>query len=823
MPPNFIKNDLDLVLINPDGDEFYPPWELDPANPATPAVRNFYPTEADAEVHRDDVNVVEQVEVDNPDPGTWTIKVKVDDLPGDLLFPYQRYSIIAGDQPEHQLEGKVDIVQVLDRSGSMGGYASSGSTERKIEVLRDAASQFVDIMKADIGNRLGLVQFNQDVVPFPAGSSAELSELTSGRATLLKGTTIPSITHGGSTSIGDGLEEALNQFIGAAAEPEHDWSILLVTDGKENTEKMISQVQQSLIDNRITVYPLGLGYSSGINEGKLTDLAEATGGTYRITSDNLIFRKLFIEVLAGAVNWSVITDPIGELARNSSVVIPVTVAADHDGATFTVYWEGINNAIDLELISPSGKVITPETNNSRIRYGEHPRYIFYQLDFPLSGVLAGEWAGEWKAKLTGTDKIDENQKVRYSASVYAKGGAMLDVVFDRLYLLTGDSVLIKAHLTRDGLPLTGATIDVYGNVPSVGVGNLLHEGKVSMADLKKVQVINGDTISLIDRKLQILAELAGEDIFKRSSAGLRLHDDGLHGDDAANDGIYANSFTGTKIPGSYTFRFVASNIPGGAGLTSTCEWTKSFYNEVNIDPDYSDINIAQLAATADGISYNITVTPRDRFGNYLGPGHNVVAAVVYPEAERKIQLTDNIDGSYSQEFNITYEEIEAGAEVKIYVGEKDFTTVALPKYRWSGSVHAGTAVPTGTFANDFNPDLNLVLNLDYHFSPQLSLVGFFGYNAFKSKTAGVDDTYWINISANMKYRVHTGCLSPYFSGGPGFYIPKTGSSGLGVNLGVGLDYEFNNSLTLEIGADYHTVFGKDVQFLHSHAGIILKF
>lgn len=27
----------------------------------------------------------------------------------------------------------------------------------------------------------------------------------------------------------------------------------------------------------------------------------------------------------------------------------------------------------------------------------------------------------------------------------------------------------------------------------------------------------------------------------------------------------------------------------------------------------------------------------------------------------------------------------------------------------------------------------------------------------------------------------------------------------------------------EIGADYHAIFGEDVQFLHGHAGIILKF
>ncbi len=154
----------------------------------------------------------------------------------------------------------------------------------------------------------------------------------------------------------------------------------------------------------------------------------------------------------------------------------------------------------------------------------------------------------------------------------------------------------------------------------------------------------------------------------------------------------------------------------------------------------------------------------------------------------------------------------------IIIGEEQITFK-----RWSLSVHSGIAIPTGSFANDFDQGFNVLLDADYHFTPQWSLVGLFGYNAFKSKTAGVEDTYWINLSANMKYRLHTGALSPYFNGGFGYYIPKTGSSGFGINLGVGLDYDYNNFVTLELGADYHTIFDKDVQFLHSHAGVIFRF
>lgn len=143
--------------------------------------------------------------------------------------------------------------------------------------------------------------------------------------------------------------------------------------------------------------------------------------------------------------------------------------------------------------------------------------------------------------------------------------------------------------------------------------------------------------------------------------------------------------------------------------------------------------------------------------------------------------------------------------------------------KWSVGIHSGAAVPRGSFNKNFDPGLNVLLGTYYQISPQFSLAAFFGYNDFKSKTAGVEDTYWINLSANMKYRLRPGALSPYFSGGLGYYIPKTGNSGFGINLGVGLDYDYNNFITLELGADYHAIFYKDAQFLHSHAGVIFRF
>jgi hypothetical protein len=65
-----LVNDLDLVLLDPDGGRHFP-WTIDPADPAAPAVQ-------DAEDH---LNNIEQITVLAPLPGTWQVQVVGTDVP----------------------------------------------------------------------------------------------------------------------------------------------------------------------------------------------------------------------------------------------------------------------------------------------------------------------------------------------------------------------------------------------------------------------------------------------------------------------------------------------------------------------------------------------------------------------------------------------------------------------------------------------------------------------------------------------------------------------------------------------------------------------
>lgn len=707
----------------------------------------------------------------------------------------------------------IDVVQVLDHSGSMSGYTSTSLTDRKIDVLKNAANQFVDMMDAGAGHQLGLVKFSTNATTimglqtFTAASAATAhSQINVINATSM-------------TSIGDGLSHAVTEFTTSGI-AGHRRVILLVTDGKENTAPMIDIIQPSIITNSVTVYPLGLGYSWGIDETRLINLANATGGDYRITDDDLIFRKYFIEILGSATDWTVVVDPILILAGGETDSIPVTIGLNDTSAIFTAYWSGLDNAVKLSLTSPSGQKFTASSPT----YVGKKRYAFYRINlkaFP-SSQRTGKW---WMVIKADPTVVGLTETVRLSVSALVRSGTYLDTGFDNPFVFTGDGVLIRARLASFGKPITGAKVVAYYSKPVKGFGNVIYDNPVDLRQIQP-QIMNGDTLGPLYRKVTYLQKKLGEKFMPRETDTIALYDDGKHEDDAANDGIYANRFTQTKIPGNYTFHFVASDIPADGDLKTTREWTKSFYNQVDIDPKHSDINITLLAKTADGNRYSVKIVPKDRFNNYLGPGHPVLAFISHPNGVRQILLTDNIDGTYTKEILITQSEINAGAKLEIDIDGKRFTEVEPPpSYRkFSLSIHGGIAVPIDNFADDFEQGYNVLVDLDYHFTQQLSFVGFFGYNDFKSKTAGIDDNYWMNVSANIKYREP---LRPrlffYFNGGPGYYIPETGDSRFGLNLGAGFNYDYTNTINFELGADYHTIFDQGIQFVHGHAGLILRF
>ena len=721
------------------------------------------------------------------------------------------------------LPEQVDIVQVLDRSGSMAGRAAPGSGS-KIEELKSAAMQFVELMANNAG-RLGLVQFNEDPVPFSNPAITNLDALTNNRKGFLKKAIEDELKAGGRTSIGDGLAAAMTQLAGTSPTPDRSRArrILLVTDGRENEPQLIDDVE---LNQDIVVDVIGLGHEAGIDHEKLTQLAQATTGKIHLAANGLDLKKYFLETLAGAVGWTTTVDPVWELERGESATQAVTVTRHETGATFTAYWEGPDDAVALRLKPPrSEDVLDLKALGDRARSGGGDRYAFIQLDFPLPL----DWVGEWTVLIERVDKpaLDEPEDgglaVRCGVSAFARGGPELDVDLDGLLHATGDEVLMRARLTHEGRGLAGAYVEARCDAPRLGLGTLLRRFKARRAALGPAPdpaSPTEDPMSPLDRKLALLFERLEE--LNRVTVTLELHDDGLHRDLEAGDGVYANVFERTRIPGQVACRIVATGVPEPGGGTTTREWSGSFRNRAAVAPEHSALHARLLWCSRDGCRYRLRIVPRDRFANHLGPGYPVTVGVA-GSAEQRVELADRkVRGVYAGEVIVPGALPESRLEV--VVGERHFTIVEPSDLsRWSLSLHAGAAAPQGRFSAALDAGDSLTLDVGYSLTPRLTLGGRLGRHTFESTVAGIDDATLTELSANIAVALRPGTIRPYLGAGFGGYVPERGGGDLGGHLGLGVEIDLGSRTALSLAVDYQSVFGEDADFVVSRVGMAVRF
>lgn len=121
-----LQNDLDLLLIAPDGTK-YTPWEVNGANPFATATRTITPSASPIPATaRDRRNTVEQVVVDNAPSGMWTIRVTA----STLNLPPQAYTIVAEALPVQSgpcSSTPAGDVWLMDTPADTGAVPSSGN------------------------------------------------------------------------------------------------------------------------------------------------------------------------------------------------------------------------------------------------------------------------------------------------------------------------------------------------------------------------------------------------------------------------------------------------------------------------------------------------------------------------------------------------------------------------------------------------------------------------------------------------------------------------------------------------------------------------
>lgn len=320
----------------------------------------------------------------------------------------------------------VDVMIVMDRSGSMSGADASGVT--KLEAAVDAADYFADLLEDGRtdgqSNRIGLVTYS-------SSASLELP-LTPVDGTLRDpGEPFPtaldaieSAGPGGCTGIGAGIERALQELCAGgdcrtnptppAPGTNARKAVLLLTDGLENRPPCLqpdgptgggacgSQCfgPQLAFENLEFTQLVGVGFGSSgsLNGDLLTLLAERQGGIYvqnpNGPDDDL---KYFYAMAFGQLTDEfLLVDPRGHLPAEETATPPVEYGScGNDGKlTFTAGWQRPTGIGDLRLLvnAPSGDLV--RAGEPDVEASADSLWSTLRVRLPRRGEADGTWRAQ---------------------------------------------------------------------------------------------------------------------------------------------------------------------------------------------------------------------------------------------------------------------------------------------------------------------------------------------------------------------------------------------------------------------------------------------
>ncbi|HET9640981.1 MAG TPA: trypsin-like peptidase domain-containing protein [Allosphingosinicella sp.] len=530
-----------------------------------------------------------------------------------------------------------DVMIVFDRSGSMSLAGSSGRP--KIDEARDAASLFVQLILAGTGNRLGLVSFSTSAV-----KDFTLHDVTDGnKASLVgpppfSGGKIGDLDADGNTTIGGGLKKAAEELPDGASNPR---TILLLTDGLQNTPPMIGEasVQNALAG--IGINAIGYGTAANLDGPLLDSLAQAHGGTY-VRADSLLqLEKYFSQAFGNIFESGLLTDPefVMKAEERRATPFPFNIC-DEEAVTVVVGWDNLDTTLFIEVVTPDGATIHAGAPGTESATGR--AWTFLRVPLPQNGEREGAWNVVVFRPGGGGEFPPPAPATRYFINVIAKGGPRLERVPDARTYYTGDTInpMVFLSYPSGGSP-ENVQVKLKVTGPRVSAGNLLSQER-----LHQPSAAGGDTIPALQATMQAIeARTGGPAIVYGESEVEMSEGPGSTGGAFESVGLFGGPMKDLlAFEGDYTFHAVATY---GEGCISSRELQWSIHVGAAVDPGRTDVTVVRTGTRVDGrATGTVTITPRDPFGNLVGPGRDLTVSGT-PGTTVTGPATDNGDGTYT--------------------------------------------------------------------------------------------------------------------------------------------------------------------------------
>jgi Trypsin-like peptidase domain/von Willebrand factor type A domain len=534
-----------------------------------------------------------------------------------------------------------DVMIVFDRSGSMSMDAGTGQS--KMEEARDAAALFVSLVRASGGNRLGLESFSTS-----ASNPLDFAIATVNAAnkTALIGPPIgPSkigvLVASGNTTIGGGLKAAALAMTPAGVNPR---AILLMTDGLQNTGPMIeaADVQGALAG--IDVTAIGFGTEASLNGLLLTQLAEAHNGLYMRAGTGLDLKKFFGLAFGNMFEAGALMDPEFDLARDQRESKPIAFrVCGEETITIIIGWDNPDATLLAVVTTPGGVTVTG--SSASVEQASGRTWTFLRIPLPHAGERDGTWKVTVMRPGSGSSEFPPPMPAAHGfVNVIANGGPQLRRWRDRPRYFTGDRInpIVALHYATGGAP-ENIKVTVTVKRPNASLGNILAQAK-----LKPAITLGGDTIPARQATLLGLENSTGRPVITYTETSFELISNPASTNGQFEpEGVFGNPRTDLlTVEGNYTFHVRATY---GTGCVSTRELQWSVTVDPSIDPKHTTVTVSDGGRRPDGTRIGTaTVTPRDPYGNLLGPGRGAeltmtgVAGTTVTEA-----VKDKLDGSYA--------------------------------------------------------------------------------------------------------------------------------------------------------------------------------
>jgi hypothetical protein len=686
-----LVNDLDLVVTDPAGTRRYP-WTLDPAAPTANAVRTG----------EDHVNNLEQVQVDAPAAGNWTVVVRGTTVASGR----QNFSLVS---PYGFSRQPVDLILALDTSDSMNSAAGPGALA-KIEVLRRSVRLLLETwnLHAIATDRVGIAAFSSNVsttppaIPALQPFQANFAGVTAAAAGL---------TASGCTALGGALQTAFSSFDPASTNKR---SILVVTDGMQSANPFVGEAGGRLRIQSFAAEPLpfdaffcttatangpggapivpdGLDVSAhnaeihaigvGVNGAGFQQVvqrlaSENHGISHFTTTPDSNLDVLYINDLVRALKSNtleVIKSEAGSLTAGTPKDISFPVNATSRSVTVALSWSGVNqvNAIGAQMHGPGGAVITP----AQVRQQGY----FTVLKFNVaSGTPAV--AGTWHLTL----RRDATPGLGYQLSIIADESCFHYDVATPGRLQLGERLTLTARATEAGRPVQQMNVSAQVSAPVYSLSNLLATAVPNTRAARKyLAAVKAGQLSKLPNATAVfeaaVAELSRNEAFMVQAT--RTEAIPIEFKPVPHKWLEPALLGETRyLAGTDRFsRVGAYQVQWQLAGASACgpiqrqEITGVVMELAKIDPRKTLVSVTPgPRGTA-----TVRVKPVDLYGNLVGPGRGGVVGIEALAGRPTSPVVDLLDGSYLRTFAVKGKE-QLG--VKISVGKESWTPeLTLPR------------------------------------------------------------------------------------------------------------------------------------------------